>query len=211
MPRFAAELVFLPGDLELFSFLTGREILNFFAGLMGRPPTLQAASLAALGFKHEALDRKLSSYSTGMRQIIGIVCACQHDPDLLILDEPTTGLDPLVRESLLQWLRDRAEAGRTILFSSHVLAEVEACAHRVALIDQGVIKFSGALSELRNRFPKTVVLWRQNGKTDVLEFRGSAQELLARIKEEDPLDFEVRSADLQALFREIRSESGAEG
>lgn len=198
---------FLPGDLALPDFLTGTEVLDFFARLHGKPSVFRDEFLRFLGFNEKALTRKVRQYSTGMRQMIGLATAIQHDPELLILDEPTTGLDPLVRTALIEWLQRRAADGRTILFSSHVLSEIEACANRIALVHHGRIQFEGGLSELREMFPRRVTIVAQDGSRSSFDHDGNASELLERIKAANPIDFEVRSADLATLFRNLAKES----
>ncbi|MFT7619028.1 MAG: ABC-2 type transport system ATP-binding protein [Planctomycetota bacterium] len=197
---------FLPGDLALPDFLTGTEVLEFFARLHGKAPVFRDEFLEFLGFQKKALSRKVRQYSTGMRQMIGLTTAIQHDPDLLILDEPTTGLDPLVRSALIEWLKLRAADGCTVLFSSHVLSEIEACADRIALVHRGLIQFEGGLNELREKFPRRVTIVAQDGSRNSFDHHGDASELLERLRAADPVDFEVRSADLGTLFRGLAND-----
>ena len=91
-----------------------------------------------------------------MRQKLAIVQALQHDPELCVLDEPSEGLDPLMQEAFFSILRDRQRAGRTILFSSHVLSEVDALCDRVSLIRDGAIVDTRTLAELRAGRPRIV-------------------------------------------------------
>ncbi len=202
-PEIRRRIGFLPGDLSLPTFLNGNEVLDFFADLQGRPAVLRDEFLEHLGFDCDALSRKIRTYSTGMRQMIGLATAVQHDPALLILDEPTTGLDPLVREALIQWLKARSEVGKTVLFSSHVLPEVEACADRIALIHRGQIRFHGALQELAKNFPRRVQVTTKNGERISFEHEGSAADLLKRIEDLQPDDFQVQAADLATLFHSL--------
>ncbi|MEE9394162.1 MAG: ABC transporter ATP-binding protein [Planctomycetota bacterium] len=201
-----ARLGFLPGDLALFPGLSGRQNLDLFANLYGGRSQARDAVLERLGFRRDALDWKLRKYSTGMRQMIGIAVAFQHEPDLLVLDEPTTGLDPLVREAFLQLIRDRASAGRTVLFSSHVLAEVEDCADRVALIDRGRLLAVEDMETFRRRLPRKVILRRANGEVEVIPFQGSPRDLVQALENcglDDAVDVEVRPAVLNEVFRAI--------
>jgi ABC-2 type transport system ATP-binding protein len=123
-----ADLGFLPSDPGLYGRMRGAELLDHFAALSQREPVLRERACALLRMDEADLARPVRTYSKGMRQKIGVLQAVQHDPTLLILDEPGEGLDPLVLAGLVELLRDRRDAGRSILFSSHVLAEVAALA-----------------------------------------------------------------------------------
>ncbi|MEZ6197304.1 MAG: ABC transporter ATP-binding protein [Planctomycetota bacterium] len=206
--RLRERLGFLPGDLALFPSLRGSETLDFFARLYRRPPRRRDEVLDALGFPREALRRRIRTYSTGMRQMIGITVAMQHDPDLLVLDEPTTGLDPRAR-GLLELLRVRADEGRTVLFSSHVLAEVERSADRLGLVKGGRVHLTEEVASLRERLPKRVRVRRRDGSEEQFLHEGELAPLLARLAAEGEAlaDLEVRPVDLAEIFRrEIRDE-----
>ena len=139
---------YLPGELGLYAGLTGRRNLDALARLHPRPPVLRDDLCRVLELDEAALGRRVRAYSRGMKQKLGLVAALQHDPPLAILDEPTGGLDPVIQARLLEWLAGRSRAGRTIFFSSHVLAEVEELCDRVAMIRAGRLLFTGALGEL---------------------------------------------------------------
>jgi beta-exotoxin I transport system ATP-binding protein len=198
-------LGYLPGDLALFPGARGSETLDFFARLYGRATPLRDEILDRLGFPREALSRRVRTYSTGMRQMIGVAVAMQHRPELMILDEPTTGLDPLVREAFLDLLRERAAEGATIIFSSHVLAEVERSADRLGLVRDGRLHLVEEVTKLRRRLPKRVRLTRQDGEVETFLHEGVAGPLLARLAAEceDIVDLEVRPVELAELFRQV--------
>jgi len=194
---------FLPGDLALFPKLRGIETLQLFASLQERQPTARDGILHALGFPMPALERRVSTYSTGMRQMIGVAVAMQHDPELLVLDEPTSGLDPLVRDALLDLLRKARERGTTVFLSSHVLAEVEACADRVALIDQGRLRLEGSVEDLRQARPRQVLLTYSDGRRERLTQSGPPAELLQGLALEDLADIEIRPPSLDEVMRSV--------
>jgi ABC-2 type transport system ATP-binding protein len=150
------QIGYLPGELGLYATLTGRRTLDALGRLHPRPPVLREELCAALELEPRDLGKRVREYSRGMKQKLGLVAALQHDPPLAILDEPTGGLDPVIQARLLEWLAARSRAGRTIFFSSHVLAEVEELCDRVAMIRAGRLLFVGRLGELRGTRVRSV-------------------------------------------------------
>src|SRR5262245_25849574 len=134
-PCLRAEVGYLPGELHLYEALTGRATLRFLAGVRRRDCSREIERLGRL-FDLE-LDRRVRGYSHGMKQTLGLIQALMHRPRLLILDEPTNGLDPLMRRCLFDELRAVAAEGRTVLFSSHTLSEVDELCDEVAVLRQG--------------------------------------------------------------------------
>ncbi|MEX2547021.1 MAG: ABC transporter ATP-binding protein [Chloroflexota bacterium] len=138
---------YLPGEFNLYDRLTGAQTIEYFANLRGGVDTGYQASLI------ERLDldpsRRYREYSRGNKQKVALVCALQHRPDLLILDEPTAGLDPLVQQIFFEVLHEATSEGRTVFFSSHVISEVERICDRVAIIREGRIAEVDAVHELR--------------------------------------------------------------
>ena len=132
-----AEVGYLPGELELYGGLRGARVLDVLGRLHPRAPVMRGEVLEVLGLTRSDLRRRVREYSRGMKQKLALVSALQHDPPLVILDEPTGGLDPVVQLRLLDWLDGRARAGRTVVLSSHVLAEVESLCDRVAMVRAG--------------------------------------------------------------------------
>ena len=126
---------YLPGDLRVDPTMTGAQLFTWYGRLRGRHDQARVDELT----ERLGLDpsRRFGTLSKGNRQKVGIVQALCHDPDVIILDEPTTGLDPLVQREFLTLLARAAERGAAILFSSHVLPEVERAASRVAIIRAG--------------------------------------------------------------------------
>jgi ABC-2 type transport system ATP-binding protein len=138
---------FLPGDLSLYPKLRGREVLDHLASLRG--PVDRRARDALVERFGADLDRPIRELSSGNRQKLGLIQAFMHEPELLILDEPITGLDPLVQRSFHALLGEVAAAGRTVFLSSHSLAEVEQVAGRVAILKEGRLVVVDALDNLR--------------------------------------------------------------
>lgn len=147
---FRRHVGFLPENPYFYDFLTGREILRFYARLSGvsraRMSSRVDALLGWVGLSHAA-DARLRTYSKGMLQRIGIAQALVHDPSVVFLDEPMSGLDPIGRKEVRDLiLRLRAE-GKTVFMNTHILSDVEMVCDRVAIIVRGQIRFEGATHE----------------------------------------------------------------
>jgi ABC-2 type transport system ATP-binding protein len=196
---------YLPGELVLFPRASGTRVLDLFSKLQGRPPVDRDAVLGRLGFPAAALARKTRTYSTGMRQMIGIAIAFQHAPDLLVLDEPTTGLDPIVRGAFLDLVGDARARGATVFLSSHVLDEVDRVADRVALIAEARLAMVATVDDLRRRWPRQVRVRARDGTERSFESEGAIGPLLDELRSLDPVDVEIRRAGLDDVFRAIVS------
>ncbi len=144
-----ARLGNLPGDFSCDPALTGREFLRLCAEVRGMD---ELGSTPALAERFEAdLDRRIGDLSSGNRQKIGLIQATFHDPELLVLDEPTTGLDPLMQEEFLAVVTEYRERGGTVFLSSHDLDEVERVCDRVAIIREGRLAAVERVADLRGR------------------------------------------------------------
>ena len=149
VPSLKARIGYLPGDFRIDPTMTGHELFAWFGRLHGG---LDQAWLAALIDRLQAdPGRRFGTLSKGNRQKIGLIQAFQHRPDVLILDEPTTGLDPLVQHEFLRLVREAAGNGAAVLFSSHVLPEVEHAAQRLAIIRQGELVTVANMRQLLDR------------------------------------------------------------
>jgi ABC-2 type transport system ATP-binding protein len=142
---------YLPGEMGIYSDMTGREVLDLLAGLSHQAvdKTRRGELQERLEFPDSDLRRTLREYSTGMKRKLGIIQAFQADPQLLILDEPTEGLDPLMQESFYQLLLDVKRRGRTVFMSSHVLSEVDRVCDRIALVRKGEMVLLATVQETR--------------------------------------------------------------
>ncbi|HSK52642.1 MAG TPA: ABC transporter ATP-binding protein [Clostridia bacterium] len=126
---------YLPGEFDLYDRLTGAATIEYFANLRGGvDPAYVAQLVGRLGLDP---SRRFREYSKGNKQKVGLIVALQHKPELLILDEPTAGLDPLVQQTVFELLREATAEGRTVFLSSHVIAEVDKTCDRVAIIREG--------------------------------------------------------------------------
>lgn len=142
---------YMPEHPELYRFLTGRELLTMAGRLFrmpGRALKHRIEELMEMVGLTQAADRKIATYSRGMMQRIGLAQALIHDPELLILDEPTSGFDPLGRIEIRKMIAGLRERGKTIFFSSHELSEVERVCDQVGILSGGRLVAEGTVSEL---------------------------------------------------------------
>jgi ABC-2 type transport system ATP-binding protein len=138
----------VPAD-SLYPDMSGYALLDYMAALSGKPPLLRRRLLDALELGQDALSRRLNTYSKGMKQKLALTAAIQTEPALLVLDEPTDGLDPLIQRSFETMLSDLRVGGATIFMSSHDLAEVERTCERVAIIRDGRIVAEETIDDLK--------------------------------------------------------------
>ena len=161
-------LGYLPGDLVLYERLTARELLGYFARLREGVTRERIEALAAR--LELDLDRPIRSLSSGNRQKVGVLQAFVHEPELLVLDEPTSELDPLMQAVVHELVREAADRGAAVFFSSHQLAEVERIADRVAIIRRAELVAVDTVTALRSRAPRLVDV-RFAGPVDPAPFR----------------------------------------
>jgi ABC-2 type transport system ATP-binding protein len=162
-PAARARVGYLPGELALDDRLTGMRMLELLGALQpgGAPAGIdrrRAELCERLRLSPGDLARPIRDDSRGTKQKIGLVGALQGDPDLLLLDEPTTGLDPIVREELLGLLGEAGESGRTVFYSSHVLSDVERTCSQVAILREARLAALDDIEALRRRLTRTMVV-----------------------------------------------------
>lgn len=153
---------YLPGDFRIWGRLTARKALGVLASLGGGNGIDDRRDELAQKLDLD-LDRRIGALSKGNRQKVGIIYAFQHKPDLLILDEPTIGLDPLVRQAVLELIREVAAAGATILLSSHDLSEVAAVCQRAAILREGRLVELAPISQIVQEGEKRLKVWFARG------------------------------------------------
>ena len=144
----------VPQDLALYEELSGRDNLEFWgrmAGLSGRDARVRAGDLLAALSLVDRGDDQLKKYSGGMKRRINLGCALLHRPALLLLDEPTVGIDPQARANILGFVRGLVADGAAIVYTTHYLEEAETLCHRVGIIDHGRLLAEGTLAELQER------------------------------------------------------------
>jgi ABC-2 type transport system ATP-binding protein len=216
-----AQVGAIPGDLRLWSWLTGRSALSLFGSIRGVDIRANGMKLA------EALELDMSArvraMSRGMRQKLGLILALSHRPKVLVLDEPTTALDPLMQERLRGILRAVAREGSTVFFSSHTLGEVETLCDRVAIVRQGRIVADSTLTDLQKEAgldvtiewaatlegrlasagdaPEGLVIEERTEMKWKGRFRGPVQPLLRHLGGVPVADITIARPDLESLFR----------
>jgi Cu-processing system ATP-binding protein len=142
------QCAYLPENVAFHKSLTGREQLTLFSRLKGGSASRIADHLDRVGLG-EAMDRRIGTYSKGMRQRLGLAQILIGEPRIVILDEPTNGLDPLSRDMFYAMISGLAGAGAAVLLSSHALTELEARTDRIVILRQGRVAANGRLSQLR--------------------------------------------------------------
>jgi ABC-2 type transport system ATP-binding protein len=192
-------LAYVPGDVTLWPNLSGGEVIDLLGSLRGGLDPKRRGEL----IERFELDptKKGRAYSKGNRQKVALVAALASNADLLILDEPTSGLDPLMEEVFRKCVQDEREHGRTVLLSSHILAEVEALCDRVSIIRDGKTVESGTLTELRHLTRTTIEAETLDGEHIVERVEpGELQAVLQRLVERGVKSLVSRPATLEEIF-----------
>ena len=211
---------YLPSDTALYQGLTVKDILKLSAGLRGKDCSAQAAELC------ERLQletgKKVEDLSFGNRKKAGIVCALQHQPELLILDEPTGGLDPLMQHEFFSILQERNREGVTVFLSSHVLSEIQRYCTRAAVIREGSIVACDSVDMLARNSAKRVTLrgrvnreslpevreWTELGGTVSFLYSGDMNELVRKLAGEEIDDLTIAEPDLEEIFLHFYGKGG---
>jgi ABC-2 type transport system ATP-binding protein len=208
---------YLPGDFGLYPGLSGAALLDYFARLYGGVPSDRISALAE---RFDAqLDRPVRELSSGNRQKIGLIQAFMHDPELLVLDEPIAGLDPLVQRNFHELLDEVRRDGRTVFLSSHTLSEVDRVADRVAILRAGRLVVVDTLAQLRSvalrrweiefahpsdpgefRRLEAVHEVEAVGNRLQIAFEGSADEIVKTAARHQVTEIRTRDSDLEEIF-----------
>ncbi len=149
----------LPGELKLYEYLTGYYFLDYMSSFFDKEPRWRDELVDAFQLDSNVLAKKLKYYSHGMKQKLGIIQALQNDPVLIIMDEPTEGLDPLNKVVLYDYLKQFKEQGKTIFFSSHDLSEVEKICDRVGLVRSGELIALEHISDLKKKMVRRMEIY----------------------------------------------------
>ena len=206
---------YLPGEIRLIGSMSGLGLLKFLSSLRGGVGLDRAVAIAERIMELD-LRRKVRNYSTGMKQKLALAQAFADPVEVLILDEPTSALDPSARALVLGLVAEARRSGQTVIFSGHVLSEVEQVADRVAILRRGrlmhvedmharrglrmlLVKYMGSPPE---NFPEELelTLRRRDVDVDLLEHRGAIGPLLDWLRARDVLDLAIGTEDLKALY-----------
>ena len=220
-----SRISYMPSEYSMYPKLTGAENRAYLANLRGG---VYAGYVNELAERLEVeLDRKVSDLSTGNKQKVGLIQAFMGKSELVILDEPSTGLDPLMQQELQQLIREVREDGRTVFLSSHSLAEVERVADRVGILRHGHLVVVERVDALKRKAIRRIDLEfdepveaaaferasgvrsaEARGNTVVVSFEGSVNELLRIAIEHDVVNVNSREADLEQIFLEYYHGNG---
>jgi ABC-2 type transport system ATP-binding protein len=208
-------LTYVPGEANLWPTLTGAETLHLLGRVHGEVDDAYRKELVDR-FQLD-VDKKVRAYSKGNRQKVLLIAALMCRPDLLVLDEPTAGLDPLMEQEFRHALSEAKARGQTVFLSSHILSEVEAVCDRVAILRQGRLVELGSLEEMRHLSSVLVEItfadqvpelskvtgvrsFRTDGRVAHLEVAGSIDPLLKALEEHDVTGLLSREPSLEELF-----------
>jgi ABC-2 type transport system ATP-binding protein len=206
---------YLPGELRLYGSQSGLGLLRYLSALRGGAGLDRAVAIAERVMKLD-LNRRVRTYSTGMKQKLALAQAFADPVDILILDEPTSSLDPSARADVLGLVGQAKAQGQTVIFSGHVLSEVEQVADRVAIMRLGRLCHIEDMRQRRglrmlllrypgsppNDFPPELDLnvRERNGEVVLLEHRGSVDRLLGWLSAQPVVDLAIGTEDLRSLY-----------
>jgi ABC-2 type transport system ATP-binding protein len=207
---------YLPGELRMFGALRAIDVLRYLSDLRGGAALERALAIAERVMKLD-LRRRVRTYSTGMKQKLALAQAFADPVDILILDEPTSSLDPSARGEVLALVKEARAAGQTVIFSGHVLSEVEQVADRVAIMRRGRLMHVEDLHQRRRdvrlllvRYPGEapssypeelgLAVREHNGDVVLLEHRGALGPLLSWLAGQPVVDLAIGTEDLRSLY-----------
>ncbi len=195
-----ARIGFLPEESYLYRFLNAEETLDFYGRLFRLPKAVRRERadrlIRQVNLEH-ARKRPLRQYSKGMARRIGLAQALINEPDVIFLDEPTTGLDPIGTREMKDLLRRLRDEGRTILLCSHLLADVQDVCDRIAILNQGVLQVVGRVKDLLKKRDVIQVLLRGAGEDQIPQIQAALEGQAQSIEIDHP------STTLEELFLDV--------
>ena len=203
-------LGYMPADPAFLPHLTGRANLDLLMKLHGGGSAKREHVADALGLTSGDLDRPVGGYSSGMRQKLAIVAALQHQPRLVILDEPANRLDPIAHRVFCDLVREVVVGDGTVFLSSHVLAEVEAVCDSVLLVREGHLLTAARVDQLREHAPRTVTLTYRDQRTTRTHVAADRPDDLRRLLDDpEVIDMTVVPASLEDIVLALYTRQGA--
>jgi ABC-2 type transport system ATP-binding protein len=210
---------YLPGELHLDENMTARQVFRYFNRLRGNRSNWDFIQELSDRLKLD-LKTPIKNFSHGNKQKVGVVQALMHRPELVLLDEPTGGLDPLMQQEVLRMLVEAQDNGATVFFSSHIISEVQAVADRVAIIREGKIVevaetaalLNRSMRQVRIRFqqpteadelfnlPGVELLTQDDGLSILLQVEGEMDVLIKTLAQYPVSDFETQRTSLEEIF-----------
>ncbi|MHB1390365.1 MAG: ABC transporter ATP-binding protein [Thermoleophilia bacterium] len=210
------EIGYLPSEVFYYDNMRVRELLDYSASFYKKDCSQRIKELS--GLLHLDLTKKIEDLSYGNKKKVGIVQGLLHDPELIILDEPTGGLDPLIQRNFFDLLKEENRAGKTIFFSSHILSEVQKICDRVAIIKEGeLINIESMENLIQNNYKRVQLMTRQTAARELFDFpgvsdlkienshisflyKGDVNTVARKVAQIDLVDLMVGEPDLEEIF-----------
>jgi ABC-2 type transport system ATP-binding protein len=193
------QLAYVAGEPMLWPSLTGAETLEYLANLRGGDVDIEYREQLIERFKLDT-GKKIRALSKGNKQKVQLIAALATRADLLILDEPTAGLDPLMEAVFRETLAEAKQRGQAILLSSHILSEVEAVCDRVGLLRDGRLVDEGTLAELRHLSSKSIDVTFADGTHQHFDVAGNVNDVLGQLSGRDVVDISSKEPSLEEVF-----------
>ena len=211
---------YLPSDNAFYAGMRVRDMLKLSAGLRKKDCSARAAELCSR--LQLDTEKKIEDLSFGNRKKVGIVCALQHDPELLVLDEPTGGLDPLMQHEFFSILQERNQKGATVFLSSHILSEIQRHCSRAAVIREGKIIACDSVDKLAESSARRVTLrgniqrkdlpkcrdWKELGDAVSFLYSGDINTLIRTLSAADIQDMTIAEPDLEEIVLHFYEKGG---
>jgi ABC-2 type transport system ATP-binding protein len=204
-PEIKRKIGFLPEQPYFYDYLSAPELLDYYARLSGVPAGLRGRRITDLLGRvglGDVGNKQLRKFSKGMLQRIGIAQAIIHDPEVVFLDEPMSGLDPLGRHEVRELIQQLKDEGKTIFFSTHILSDAETLCDRVAVIHKGELRGVGVVNDFRSSIAeKTEVVW-----VGAAALPAVMQMALEHHVTSDTVRATIQSADLDRVLEKLREQ-----
>lgn len=215
-PEIRREIGYLPSEVFYYDGMKVKDLLDYSASFYAKDCSKRIKELA--GILNLDLSKQIDDLSYGNKKKVGIVQGLLHNPKLIVLDEPTGGLDPLIQRNFFDLLKSESDRGATIFFSSHILSEVQKQCHRVAIVKEGKLIAIESMDDLTRNTYKRIRLetkkkvakatFKLAGVSDLVVdgnrtsflYKGNVNELAKRIARTDLIDFTVDEPDLEEIF-----------